>query len=178
METETILEALAEAVDALGDIPAENCTEQQRNAYRLCVEARNKPNHRRAKHQKGDEKMKETYIITLLVGLAVFSGCATIITGKHQNIPVTSEPSGIKVRANTGEVITTPGQFTFVRNKQHILVAECSDGKSEQQVLLKNGIQGWFFANILLGGIPGMIVDLITGACDELKPKTVHFVCN
>lgn len=32
--------ALNEAIDALGDIPAENCTNQQKNAYNLCVEAR------------------------------------------------------------------------------------------------------------------------------------------
>ena len=37
METNT-LQALTEAIDALGDIPDEQCTDQQREAYRLCVE--------------------------------------------------------------------------------------------------------------------------------------------
>lgn len=35
-----IVQALNEAIDALGDIPAENTTDQQREAYRLCVVAR------------------------------------------------------------------------------------------------------------------------------------------
>lgn len=40
MECEKIIKALNEAIDALGDIPEENCTNQQKNAYNLCVEAR------------------------------------------------------------------------------------------------------------------------------------------
>lgn len=40
MERETVLKALNEAIDALGDIPAENSTKQQKNAYNLCVDAR------------------------------------------------------------------------------------------------------------------------------------------
>lgn len=38
MESEKILKALNEAVDALGDI--KGCTKQQKDAYYLCVEAR------------------------------------------------------------------------------------------------------------------------------------------
>lgn len=33
-----IVFALQEAVDALGDIPDENTTNQQKHAYRLCVD--------------------------------------------------------------------------------------------------------------------------------------------
>ena len=40
MTTDKILKALNEAVDALGDIPVEDCTKQQTVAYKLCVEAR------------------------------------------------------------------------------------------------------------------------------------------
>lgn len=42
MDNESILNALNEAVDALGDIPAELCTEQQREAYKQCLETRDK----------------------------------------------------------------------------------------------------------------------------------------
>jgi len=40
MDNESILNALNESVDALGDIPAEDATEQQREAYRMCLEVR------------------------------------------------------------------------------------------------------------------------------------------
>ena len=43
MEKEkNIIQAINEAIDALGDIPAEIATEQQKEAYRLCVKERDK----------------------------------------------------------------------------------------------------------------------------------------
>lgn len=44
------------------------------------------------------------------------SGCATVMMGKYQNISVTSEPPGVKVRSDTGVSITTPGSFDLIRN--------------------------------------------------------------
>jgi len=40
MDRISLLLVLNEAIDALGDIPADKCTEQQREAYRRCVEVR------------------------------------------------------------------------------------------------------------------------------------------
>ena len=40
--TQEILQALNEAIDALGDIPAEDVSEQQQKAYRMCMEVRDK----------------------------------------------------------------------------------------------------------------------------------------
>jgi len=40
MERTAVIKTLNEAIDALGDIPAENCTNQQKNAYNLCVATR------------------------------------------------------------------------------------------------------------------------------------------
>jgi hypothetical protein len=37
---EKVISALSEAVDALGDIPAETATERQRAAYWLCQQTR------------------------------------------------------------------------------------------------------------------------------------------
>jgi len=102
------------------------------------------------------------------------SGCATVMTGKYQNISVTSEPPGVKVRSDTGVSITTPGSFDLIRNQDHTLVAEYP-GCEPQQKELKHGVQGWFWGNILLGGIIGGIVDAASGASDELQPKKVHF---
>lgn len=102
------------------------------------------------------------------------SGCATIVTGKYQNIPVTSEPPGAKVRSDTGVSIVTPGKLDLRRNQDHTLVAEYP-GCEPQQRELKHGLQGWFWGNILLGGIIGGVVDLASGASDKLQPSTVHF---
>ena len=102
------------------------------------------------------------------------SGCATVMTGKYQSIPVTSEPPGAKVRADTGEIIMTPGKFHLIRNEGHTLMAEYP-GREPQQIRLHNKAQGWVWGNILLGGVVGLVVDCVSGASDELIPKEVHF---
>lgn len=101
-------------------------------------------------------------------------GCGTIMTGKYQSVPVTSEPQGAKVRADTGEIIMTPGKFHLLRNESHILVAEYP-GYGPQEVRLHNKAQGWVWGNILLGGIIGLIIDCVSGSSDELVPKEAHF---
>ena len=119
--------------------------------------------------------MKEKLLVASLFFVTMWSsGCATILTGKYQNIHVTSEPPGVKVRSGTGVSITTPGSFDLARNQDHTLVAEYP-GCEPQQKELKHGLQGWFWGNILVGGIIGGIVDIASGSSDELQPKKVHF---
>jgi len=119
--------------------------------------------------------MKEKLLVASLFFVTMWSsGCATVMTGKYQNISVTSEPPGVKVRSDTGVSITTPGSFDLIRNQDHTLVAEYP-GCEPQQKELKHGVQGWFWGNILLGGIIGGIVDAASGSSDELQPKKVHF---
>jgi len=118
--------------------------------------------------------MKHALYLMLLLALTFGSGCATIITGKYQNVTVTSEPPGAKVRAETGEYIETPGCFNLQRNRDHVLVAQYP-GCEQQQRHIKHGLQGWFWGNILLGGIIGGVVDLASGSSDKLTPNKVHF---
>ena len=119
--------------------------------------------------------MKTILFITSLFLVVMWSsGCATIVTGKYQNIHVTSEPPGVKVRSSTGVSITTPGSFNLIRNQDHTLVAEYP-GAEPQQTELKHKLQGWFWGNILIGGIIGGVVDLASGASGELTPSKVHF---
>jgi len=120
--------------------------------------------------------MKNSICIILVFSL-FFNGCATIVTGKYQDVPVSSEPPGAKVKTGEGQTLITPCHFQLLRNRDYTIVAEYND-KESRQAQLKHSLQGWFWVNILLGGIPGMIIDLASGSCDELKPKQVHFDFN
>jgi predicted RNA-binding Zn-ribbon protein involved in translation (DUF1610 family) len=113
-------------------------------------------------------------VVTVSGLIMSLTGCATVMTGKYQSIPVTSDPPGVKVRADTGETIVTPGKFNLMRNEEHTLMAECP-GYEPQQLKLHNKAQGWVWGNVLLGGGIGLIVDCVSGASDELIPKEIHF---
>lgn len=119
-------------------------------------------------------KLFTLVLILLSVLLLPLMGCATIMTGKYQTIPVTSEPLGATVRTDTGETVIAPGKFNLMRNEEHTLVAEYP-GCKPQQLILHNKAQGWIWGNILAGGIIGYAIDKSSGASDELVPKKVHF---
>jgi hypothetical protein len=116
--------------------------------------------------------VKQIATLMFFCCLLLSTGCATVMTGKFQSVPVTSEPSGVKVKAETGETITTPGKLNLIRNEEHTLMAECP-GYEPQHLKLHNKAQGWVWVNILWW--PGLIVDCASGASDELIPKEVHF---
>ena len=119
-------------------------------------------------------KVKKPIITFLLCAFVFQTGCATVMMGKYENIPVTSEPPGITVRSCTGVSITTPGSFKLVRNKDYTLFAEYS-GCKPQQKELKHKLQDSFWTNTLIWGATSGAVDIASGASDELVPKKVHF---
>lgn len=115
--------------------------------------------------------------VLLVVGLVLVlsgSGCATIVSGRHQDIHVTSDPPGVRVKADTGVEVTTPAELSLTRNKRHTLVAEC-EGSEPQQKELQCGMNGWIVGNILIGGVIGVVVDIVSGAHGQLSPDAVHF---
>ena len=119
-------------------------------------------------------KVKMPILTFLLCGFVFLTGCATIMTGSYQDIPITSEPSGIEVSSSTGVSITTPGSFKLARNKDYTLTAEYSDCESQQKEL-KHKLQGAFWTYTLIWGATSGAVDLATGASDEIVPKAIHF---
>ncbi len=88
----------------------------------------------------------------------LLAGCATVVASNSETIRIDSEPQGQTVSID-GSTYTTPVLVTLGRDADHF--AKFPNG---QTVSIKRTFQPWFLGNLLLGGIPGMIVDLITGA--------------
>jgi hypothetical protein len=109
-------------------------------------------------------------ILVMLAG----SGCASIVSGRNQDVHITSNPPGAHVESETGVSVTTPGEITLVRNKPHTLVARYGDAEP-QQVELRSDLNGWVFGNILFGGIIGAVIDFASGASGKLTPDAVCF---
>ena len=108
----------------------------------------------------------------LAVTVLGFSGCASIMDGNKQTIALTSEPSGSVAQVDSHR-ITTPGQVTLRRGKSYS-VRFSKEGYETATSKIRCSIAPWFWGNILLGGIPGMIVDGVTGAYGQLAPERVH----
>jgi hypothetical protein len=116
-----------------------------------------------------------TVVLLLVLAGGLMSGCATIIHGTTQEIPVTSEPPGALV-ATTGDLkVTTPGTLELKRKTGHVLTVT-KDGYKPETVKLESVLSGAVAGNILLGGLIGWGVDVATGGDSRLVPESVHAI--
>lgn len=113
------------------------------------------------------------------------SGCASIISDNTYPVAIRSTPSqldftvtdqkGLQIHSGQtpSTVILKSGAGYFSSAKYNVTF---NNGNSEPRTFeLKSGLDGWYFGNILLGGLIGMlIVDPATGAMWKL-PESQDF---
>ncbi len=114
---------------------------------------------------------------TLLGSFLLAYGCATIMTGTSKDISITSNPTGarIEIASTDGKPVltgTTPSSVKL-RKKDEYIVKINLEGYKEVTVAISHKFNSWVFGNILIGGIPGLIIDYITGAMNDLEPGVI-----
>jgi hypothetical protein len=121
----------------------------------------------------------------VLIAAAALSGCATIVHSGPRSIPVESTPAGAKVsvydRENTLVMTnTTPfvasldSKYGYFKGQTYRLVFEMP-GYSPAEIKVDASLSGWYFGNLLFGGLIGMlIVDPLTGAMYNLTPEKIE----
>ena len=108
--------------------------------------------------------------ICLLVATA--GGCATVIKGSNQQIPISSEPSGAEVFVDGAPVGSTPTTHEMKRKIDHLVTIQ-KPGYQPKSVAVVRDVGGAVWGNILAGGLIGWGVDAETGAEYNLAPKTI-----
>ena len=110
--------------------------------------------------------------IVLLYGFAG-SGCATVIHGTTQEIPVSSDPPGITLMVDGKSNFTTPANLLLSRDEPHILEFSL-EGYHPEVVRLRSVMSAAVAGNAVLGGLIGWGVDAASGAQYRLVPTAVH----
>lgn len=75
---------------------------------------------------------------------------------------INSVPQGASFTTNTGHKGTTPAVIS-IPDKTTLRVKVELAGYEPAEVVLSPRMSGWFWGNILLGGLIGMAIDLISG---------------
>jgi hypothetical protein len=104
-------------------------------------------------------------------------GCATIFTGTSQDVTIASEPTkaSVKVVSAAGlEVYTgsTPATVVLPKKKEYVVTLTL-DGYEQVKVPISQSFQTMVIGNIICGGIPGGVIDLLTGAFWVLEPEAI-----
>lgn len=109
---------------------------------------------------------------TLFVLSCFMTNCATIIHGSKQNIIIVSDPNKASIKLDGWNIGQTPYQARVTRLKEHTVKIEV-EGYAPYEITLKRQLNGWLFGNILLGGLIGVVVDVVTGAMYSLSPTDI-----
>jgi uncharacterized protein YceK len=118
--------------------------------------------------------MKKLIYIGALIFCYILSGCASIVSGSTQEVKFSSNPTGAIVWADGVNLGLTPVTANLNRNKKNQKIKIELEGYKSQELILKRKLNGWFFGNILLGGVIGIIIDASTGSMYNLSPKELN----
>ncbi len=129
--------------------------------------------------------MKKQLSISLLgiLSILIFNSCATIFSPKTYPLNISTAPTSAEVRITTkkGEkvvyngasptsVMVKPSYVPFVPAKYNVNISK--SGYEDINFDIKSNINGWYFGNLVLGGVLGMVViDPISGAMYKIPEK-------
>lgn len=108
--------------------------------------------------------------------------CASIIHGKSQDIFISSQPKGAKISVDDKDYGLTPKTLGLPRmgrmdgepsSKKEYKITITLDGYMPYETILQRKVDGWFFGNLLVGGIIGIVVDAVTGSMYKLTPNQI-----
>lgn len=117
------------------------------------------------------------------LSVLLLGGCASIVGDSSYPVAIKSTPEGatFEVRDSTGKVLhtgTTPETVTLKSGEGYFdgaeyVIAFNKEGHEPHEVKLDSSLSGWYWGNIIFGGLIGMlIVDPITGAMYKLPEGT------
>nr|WP_156475496.1 hypothetical protein [Gluconobacter thailandicus] len=109
--------------------------------------------------------------------LSFLSGCASIVSGSHQTIAVTTNPPGAKCAVyrdgiQIGSINSTPGSVTVSRKESDLTVGCTKDHYDFSNAQNTSDVNGWVFGNIGFGGLIGVVVDMATGSVHAYDHST------
>jgi hypothetical protein len=99
-------------------------------------------------------------------------------------VAIDSYPSNahVVIHDNHGRAVAslnTPGVASLKRNRRYFLPARytaviSSPGYNAAEVPIRSTINPWILGNVVVGGIPGLIVDNATGAAWKPRRSEIH----
>jgi hypothetical protein len=119
-----------------------------------------------------------------LAAIGLLPGCASIVSGRYAEVAIASNPSNahVAIRNDVGQEVAsfhTPGIAKLKRNRKYFMPARYlatieAPGYETARVPIRSTANPWILANVLVGGVPGLIVDGATGAAWQPRPSQVH----
>lgn len=114
--------------------------------------------------------------LAMLALVALLPGCATVLKGTHDTVALDTVPAGANCTVDrdgdrVGAVQATPGTIRLSKSRHDLQVTCAREGYQTAQTVAHPRFNGATFFNLLLGGIPGFLVDAVSGANNTYPPQ-------
>ncbi|MBI5021245.1 MAG: PEGA domain-containing protein [Ignavibacteriales bacterium] len=120
-------------------------------------------------------KNSQWIIITVVVTVMLFSGCATIFKGSTEKVDISSEPGGAKIYVNGNLMGKTPLQIKLQSAKTYYFEF-AKEGYEKRTVIVTNSVgAGWIVLDVIFGLFP-VVIDAATGCWYSLDDNNVRAV--
>ncbi|MCX5666765.1 MAG: PEGA domain-containing protein [Candidatus Omnitrophica bacterium] len=116
---------------------------------------------------------KIALLLIICLSPVYLCGCATILNGTSQRIPVSSEPAGAMVTVDSKNVYATPVKLRLERRRDHTLVFT-KDGFDARTVNIMHVLSESVCGNTLLFGPLGWVFDMCAGTQYKLVPDKIN----
>ena len=123
----------------------------------------------------------------IVITCTFLSSCASIVSKTNWPVTIDSKPEGvhvsitnkrgIEVFSGKTPVLTKLKSGSGYFSKESYTVVMTYKGNEKRKINLECSVNGWYFGNLLIGGLIGMlIVDPATGAMFRLDRSEVYEV--
>ena len=104
--------------------------------------------------------------VAMGAALVLFTGCASIVSGRHQEMSFKSSPDDALVTIDGRAIGKTPITIQVERKNSVQVVTIQKQGYKPETIQLKSSVNGWLFGNFILFGYCffGSTTDSVTGA--------------
>lgn len=125
-------------------------------------------------NSKKEDLMKNILILVFLAfSYLTLGGCATIINGTTQKIPVNTIPPGATAMNQDGLNCITPCSLQLLRKQDHIITIS-KEGFEDQSVTCQHVLRAAVVGYIILPlGLIGALVDAASGSLYSLMPEAI-----
>ncbi len=121
--------------------------------------------------------MTNKKVLSVLIALAILTGCATIVSDSNYSVRVESSVDNVDVNIKNrqGHKIYSVKTPTIVelsagggfKSESYLLEFE-KEGYISTSKSISSDTDGWFFGNLFLGGLIGMLIDASNGSMYKL----------
>lgn len=114
------------------------------------------------------------FVMSLLVGVGVLSGCASIVSDTDSTTYIETTPEKCHCTLHGQDfkrVVNTPDSVHLPSEAAPIIISCEAEGYRTNSTELDTEVDGWIFGNIIFGGIIGAVVDASRGAGMEYPDK-------